>query len=424
MTNEVDVRPWIRDGAVHGAVYREPSVFEAEMSRIFRRTWVYVGHESEVASVGDYRTKKIGAEPVIVARGEDGVLRVLLNRCKHRAASVCQARAGNAKSFRCQYHGWTYRNTGRLVAVPYPDSYPEDLTESVHLDSLPRVETYEGLVFASFNPSVPPLRDYLGDEACAYISQFMNYSLSRRLVAAPEAHQVMVESNWKLQMENGLDGYHAVSTHRSFYSIMQQRMGQPVRQNINSDTARSRALGNGHSVLDPGAQDTAPLRARIAALPNGTKLVARVVELEGDNAQPLIDAVTGPGLNIGIFPNLQLIGIHIREIDPISVDRTVVTVRPLLLAEGPAELNALRMRYHELSYGPAGFVQPDDLEAFVRVREGLDATEDDWLSFRRGMTDEEHGVGASRSGRTTDEVPQRGQYRAWLELMVDDRPAR
>jgi hypothetical protein len=131
----------------------------------------------------------------------------------------------------------------------------------------------------------------------------------------------------------------------------------------------------------------------------------------------LLDGLAGPGINIGIFPNLQLIGIHIRRIEPISVDRTVVTVRPLLLADGPPEFNELRLRYHELFYGPAGFGQPDDVEMFARVDAGLDDEVDEWVRLDRGMTQEED-QGGVRVGNVTDETPMRAQYREWLRLMT------
>ena len=79
-----------RDDRVHRTVYTDPRVFEAEMTAIFGTTWVYVGHESQIAEVGDYRTTHMGLQPVIVSRAEDGGIHVLYNRCTHRAATVCQ----------------------------------------------------------------------------------------------------------------------------------------------------------------------------------------------------------------------------------------------------------------------------------------------------------------------------------------------
>ena len=92
-----------------------PEVFEAEMERIFMRTWVYVGHDSEIAEPGDYKMTSVGKEPVLLSRGEDGAPHVVINRCSHRGAAVCLMPRGNVSGFRCQFHGWTFGLDGKLV---------------------------------------------------------------------------------------------------------------------------------------------------------------------------------------------------------------------------------------------------------------------------------------------------------------------
>ena len=409
----------VRPGAVHREIYKDPAVFSLEMDRIFKRTWVYVGHESEVREPGDYRTLRIGTEPVIFVRDQSGTLQVLVNRCRHRAATVCQLEAGNATSFRCHYHGWTYRADGRLIAVPYPERYDTDVRDGLGLIPLPRVESHRGIVFASFNERVAPLLDHLGPAAVGYLDRWLDHCGGRDFVALGEAHQLVVASNWKLQVENGLDGYHGSFTHRSFFNLMQRRTGKSVQYASGLPTAQTKAFSHGNAAVDPETTSRQPLVNRIAVLPDADRLLARLRASVGDEEYAmLIDGLAGPGINIGIFPNLQLIGIHLRRIEPVSVDRTVVTVRPLLLEDGPAEFNELRLRYHELFYGPAGFGQPDDLEMFSRVADGLEDEEDDWVLLNRGMAQEEDH-GGWRVGNVTDETPMRGQYREWLRLMTD-----
>jgi benzoate/toluate 1,2-dioxygenase alpha subunit len=139
MTTAADhLQTLVRDDGVRREIYRDPAVFALEMDRIFKRTWVFMAHESELAASGDYLTLRIGTEPVVLVRGEDDVLRVLVNRCMHRGAIVCERAAGNAKSFRCQYHGWTYRNDGQLVGVPYPERQSADVRDRLGLIALPR----------------------------------------------------------------------------------------------------------------------------------------------------------------------------------------------------------------------------------------------------------------------------------------------
>ena len=121
------------------------------MARIFARTWVYVGHESEVARPGDFKTTTIGRQPVVLVRQPDGTLAVLFNRCSHRASTVCLERRGSAHHFRCPYHGWTFRLDGSLIGATYGDGYDEDDLDGPDfaLGRIPRVGNYRGFVFAS-----------------------------------------------------------------------------------------------------------------------------------------------------------------------------------------------------------------------------------------------------------------------------------
>jgi nitrite reductase/ring-hydroxylating ferredoxin subunit len=100
------------------SAWSDQEIFDREMSRIFRRTWVFVAHESEIASPGDYVTRRIGLDPVIVVRLDDGSIGVHLNACAHRGTQLCNATRGNTSHFRCPYHGWTYNTRGQLRGVP------------------------------------------------------------------------------------------------------------------------------------------------------------------------------------------------------------------------------------------------------------------------------------------------------------------
>ena len=105
------------------ALYHDPALFEAELDRIFYRTWIWVAHDSELPRPGDFITTTIGRQPVIVVRDKTGEVNVLQNRCRHRGATVCEAHKGNAKGFTCPYHSWSYALDGTLRALPYGDGY-------------------------------------------------------------------------------------------------------------------------------------------------------------------------------------------------------------------------------------------------------------------------------------------------------------
>ena len=133
-------------GVVHSDVYTDPEIFEEEMEKIFHQGWVYVGHDSEIPEPGDYALKPIGRQSIIMCRDDQGQIRLLMNRCMHRANAVCQYDEGNTSFFRCAYHGWTYKNTGELVGMPFSDNaYTADFRKEEHgLTPVPRMEIYRG----------------------------------------------------------------------------------------------------------------------------------------------------------------------------------------------------------------------------------------------------------------------------------------
>ncbi len=114
-----DLDELILPDRVHGSLYTDPALFEAELERIWYRTWVFVGHVSEVPEPNDYVVKSIGPQSVIMTRDRHNEIHLLLNRCAHRGNLVCDAPKGNSSAFRCPYHGWTFANTGKLLGYPF-----------------------------------------------------------------------------------------------------------------------------------------------------------------------------------------------------------------------------------------------------------------------------------------------------------------
>ena len=98
-------------------VYVDPEIYELEQERLFRRTWLFLAHESELPQKGDYVARELAGEPVVLVRGDDGVVRGFLNSCRHRGMRLCRADKGHISVMRCSYHGWTYSKTGALLSV-------------------------------------------------------------------------------------------------------------------------------------------------------------------------------------------------------------------------------------------------------------------------------------------------------------------
>jgi phenylpropionate dioxygenase-like ring-hydroxylating dioxygenase large terminal subunit len=203
---------------VHRAVYADPAIFELEMERIFGRAWLLLGHESQVPNQGDYFTTRMGREPVVVVRSSRERIAVLINRCAHRGSMVCAEGSGNTERFVCPYHGWSYDRGGALKAVPLASSFPQEKMAGLRLEAAPRVESYRGFVFASLSPSGPGLLEFLGS-ARASLDDFVDRAPGGELEVAGGVFKHAYNGNWKLMLENHLDGAHPAWVHASSVAV-------------------------------------------------------------------------------------------------------------------------------------------------------------------------------------------------------------
>jgi phenylpropionate dioxygenase-like ring-hydroxylating dioxygenase large terminal subunit len=129
-----------------------------------RPTWFYVAQENEFPHVGDFKLLRLADQSVIVVRGEDGQIRVLLNICRHRRVPVCHRARGNTRTFTCSFHGWVYDTKGALVGLQSADSAIRQFSERRGLLPVPRVETSGGRIYASLEPEGESLSEYLRSE--------------------------------------------------------------------------------------------------------------------------------------------------------------------------------------------------------------------------------------------------------------------
>jgi Phenylpropionate dioxygenase and related ring-hydroxylating dioxygenases, large terminal subunit len=412
-----DVDDLVRHDHVHGSVYTDPEVFELEMEHIFRRGWVYVGHESEVPEPGDYVTRRIGGQPVILTRGKDGEIRVLMNRCSHRGNRLCNAESGNSTVFRCPYHGWTFSNDGSLVGVPMRTGYDKEFLarrSEMGLASTARLDAYRGFVFASLAPEGITLAEHLG-RATTAIDRLLALSPDGRLDLRAGWMKHQLRSNWKMVMENNVDGYHALFTHESVYSAVREAKVSHVPSEVEVCV---RDMGNGHSEIDYSAEYTRLDeefvwfgRTPRAKLQN---YVATMERAHGP-ADTHKAFVVGPPHTL-IFPNLFLAEMNIMMVEPIAPGETIAYTTPALIPDQD-ELNGRMLRRTEGAMGPAGFLIADDGEIGTRNQLGLAARKPDWIMLARGRdTDEADETGLVNRDKSA-ETPQRGWWAHWAEVL-------
>jgi phenylpropionate dioxygenase-like ring-hydroxylating dioxygenase large terminal subunit len=408
--DDVDALVDLRRARLHMRIYTDPDVFGAEIRRIFYRTWLYVAHESELANAGDFKTTYMGLVPVIVTRDAEGALHVLVNRCLHRGTTVCQHDRGNASSFRCEYHAWTYDIRGRLIGISRPGGYAQAERDEfgAGLSAAARVATYRGLIFASFAAAGPSLDEHLG-LAKAYIDEWADQSPTGSVRLTGGVWKHTYGGNWKLQVEGSNEGYHPEFLHR-VAGLARQRGGQAVYGSWFDSPARGLDLGGGHSVME-----FPDLGAGSVHQPAYVELLER--RLGPERARRALTA----SWRMQLFPNLALAPTNLRVIRPIAVDRTEVRQYNVGLPDVPDAVTAARTRSEQAFYGSGGYGTSDDFEIFERIQEGCRAaTNDDldpyvWLN--RGLHDERRGEHGERIAHTTSEVEQRAIYYAWCAWM-------
>ena len=419
------IRELVKPDRVHRSVYLDESIFEMEMERIYARAWIYVGHASQVPEPGDFLTTRIGRQPVVLSRHEDGEIYVLFNRCGHRGAVVCNEPHGNARHFRCCYHGWTFHLNGLIKAIPLQAGYPRDVDlddPSLGMVRVPRTDTHRGFVFASLAPEGPTLAEYLGPMT-GKIDDICDRSPAGEVEVTGGVHRYEFPGNWKAQMENLNDLYHVPHSHESTTSGGRQfrRTGTATGSRLTRedgspisfwDRTGVWAFDGGHSYCgrmpDAGPVSREEHPDYVAALEArlGPERAAEVLDADWHNAI--------------IYPNLglQSMAQHIRVIRPISVDRTEVLVYPMKLRDAPDVLNRTVIRYLNVTHAAASLIQTDDLEAFGRLQRGLPADGSEWVFLGRGLGAEqplEDDFGYRSEG--THELPLRNQYREWLSYM-------
>lgn len=408
--------PWDRllhhDG-VHGSVYVDPRVYEAELLHIWRKTWVYVGHESEVPRRHDFVMKSLGPEPVIMTRDGDGQVRLLLNRCSHRGNQVCSKRRGNAAVFTCPYHAWSFGSDGRLKHMSLPDGYPNFDRSTLGLAQVTRVASYRGFVFGSFAPEGPSLEQHLGG-ALEVFDRLVALSPEGEIEVTAGFLQHKVAANWKLMLENETDGYHPAFVHSSIFGVTDSGIGKLYGRN---SAALSRDYGNGHTECDLRPQFRkldVPLGwfgTTEGRLPDYARAMRQAY---GDERarQIMIDGTP----HVMIFPNLFIAEIQIFVLQPVAVDETVQHVTALQF-KGAPDLNR-RMRQQTMgSVGPAGFLLADDSEIYERTHQGLRASAPQFTFIGRGLHRERTDDAGFRIGDITDDLPSRGIWRHYRSLM-------
>lgn len=433
----LDIRP--EEGVFRLArhVFTEPELFDLEMEFVFENQWIFACHESQIPNPNDFITMQAGRQPLIITRDGRGELNALANTCSHRGATLTRVNAGNQSTFTCPFHAWCYRSNGDLVKVKADDQYSDCFDKKKLGLPKARVESYKGFVFVHMNgDNAESLEEFLGD-AKLFFDMMVEQSPTGELEVLPGQSTYVYDGNWKLQNENGLDGYHVSTVHYNYVATVQHRQQLDMeRDHKGASTLDYSKLGagdadtddgwfsfrNGHSMLFSDMPNAADVR------PGYKEIMPRLYEQHSeDRARWTMHRLR----NLNIYPSLffmDQISSQLRIIRPVAWNKTeIISLCLGVKGESDADRES-RIRQFEDFFNVSGMGTPDDLVEFREAQKGFQARISKWNDISRGHEKWERGETANskilgiRPVITGTEFTQEGlyvnQHQAWQQMML------
>jgi phenylpropionate dioxygenase-like ring-hydroxylating dioxygenase large terminal subunit len=406
-------------GKIDRSIFSDQAIYDEEMEKIFGRAWLMIGHESLVPAADDYFHTYMGEDPVILTRDGQGRLHALLNMCRHRGNRVVRCDDGNAKRFMCSYHGWTYRNDGTLEHVPGETEAYYDALDRPNLGLIEaRLETYAGIVFATWDKDAPSLEAYLGD-ARWYLDTVFNRLDGGMQALGPM--KWMEPANWKTMVDNCSDNYHVPTSHLSSASVQSRFLGRPrLSHEDQFGSPNKHVFVNGHSITFRDADDNSPRYVH-----GVSDAVFKLFQEYHDATQAEVERRLGPlrarrvqMANHSIFPN-GILGFRLAL--PRGPLKTEFWHFVMLDKDAPEELRRAIRIGSQANNGAAGMFEQDDVDNWRQV------TQASTSRFARQQTqDLSMGVGHAGSHpdypgvvseRYISENNQRLFYMRWEQFM-------
>ena len=408
-------------GMIKGEIYADELLYQLELERIFKRTWLFLAHESQLKNPGDFLTTYMAEDPIIVVRQRDGSIGAFLNQCRHRGMKVCRADSGKAKAFKCAYHGWVYDVSGKLVNVPFEEeAYDNKLDKSLWgLRRVPRIESYRGLYFGNWDVNAPSLYDYLG--AARW---FLDITFGRNesgVEALPGIYRWQVDGNWKIFSEqHSWDMYHVQTTHRSGDLAFNQNERQSEGLQV-SDPRMGHGCGFYLGKLPIMIEMEKKMESYEAPHVQEWRKKDRA-EAQERLGEPRASQLTGGHMEV--FPNLAHLNapFTFRVLQPRGPHKMEIWSIAFSAKDAPPEVKRNDALWNLQTFSPSGIIEQDDGENVTEVQDvlrGAVARESTFcMQMGMGKAQTDPTIPDGTKNYVFSEEGGRNYYRTWMNFMT------
>ncbi len=418
----------VHDTKVHRSVYTDQAIFDLEMQRIWGKSWIFIGHESQVPEAGNYVSMDFANKPIVMVRDKDDSVHVLHNRCGHKGAKLVEKPCGKNARFTCSYHGWTYKLNGQLVGVPHQKGYQctgFDKAAPEYSMQPFRAELYRGFVFATLDPDMVDLKTWLGGSAIT-IDNLCDRAPEGSVEAAGGVLKFEHDCNWKLFIENLNDTMHPMVVHKSvvdsanqYIATLPEDSPHRIEAEIIPPFGASYEIyeDTGITGFDYGHHFDGGETSIHADYSVDPQYKAAMVASYGEQRT---DEILGYNShNTLYYPSVTFKSAvqNIRVVRPILVDKTIIETYSFKLKGAPESMFQRTLLYSRLINCNGSMVGADDLAVYTRVQQGLLSEASDWVEFHRNFGADQE-LGDRRTNVGTSDLDMRTQFRAWKHYMA------
>ena len=416
----------MKRGLLDMRIYADEGVYQQELEKVFGRAWLLIGHDSLVPNPNDFFLTYMGEDPVILTRDAKGEVHAFLNMCRHRGNRVARADDGNAKNFMCTYHGWTYSNEGELVSVPgLQEAYYGELeVDKLGLVSVAHIDSYAGLIFATWDVEAPSLEDYLGDMRW-YLDPMFNKRDNGLELVGPQ--KWIVPSNWKLPADNFAgDTYHIPVSHRSAQTVIAKANRQPLpdtEKYYNTPGGHSVSPGNGHGLMVNFADSEEAFWQTFNTRNPETRLREHYLRIQPEVQRRLgLRATRMTTIVATVFPNFS---VHpattVRMYHPRGPFKTELWTFVAVDKDAPEDVKRQVAAKAIRTFGLSGMFEQDDMDNWRGCtqagRSRIGTRHRQMVSMGMGHERSHEILPGVLAGTWINETPQRGFYARWQEFM-------